>query len=197
MFLKVLQLLPVAIFFISYKMTANLILATTLIVASCLITTLLEFFITRKISRMQVILVAALLIFGLPTILLKDPIIIKWKVTVVNMALTLTIFVTQFILKKNPFAYILEKELPLPAAAFGTLGLMWMIFFFFSGLLNVVIAFYLPDLFGVTQECAEELWVDYKTFGNAIINGVFAIISMSVLFFKYPEIAVQLSEKKK
>ena len=188
MLVKIIEFLPVIIFFVSYKMTSNLILATALIVGSCVVATIIGVIITKRISRMQVFLVFAVLIFGIPTILLKDPSIIKWKVTVVNMILATAIFFFQFILKKNPFALLLGKELPLPDKAFATLSIYWMVFFFFSGLLNIVIAFYLPDLFGVTKEYAEELWVDYKTFGNSIINVVFALFTGIVLIRKYPEL---------
>ena len=185
---KIIEFLPVIIFFVSYKMTSNLILATTLIVGSCVVATIAEAIITKKLSRIQVFLVFAVLIFGVPTILLKDPSIIKWKVTVVNMILASAIFFFQFILKKNPFALLLGKELPLPDKAFATLSVYWMVFFFFSGMLNIVIAFYLPDLFGITKEYAEELWVDYKTFGNSIINVFFALFTGFVLIKKYPEL---------
>lgn len=188
MLVKIIEFLPVIIFFVSYKMTSNLILATTLIVGSCVVATIAEAIITKKLSRMQVFLVFAVLIFGVPTILLKDPSIIKWKVTVVNMILATAIFFFQFILKKNPFALLLGKELPLPDKAFATLSVYWMVFFFFSGMLNIVIAFYLPDLFGITEEYAEELWVDYKTFGNSIINVIFALFTGFVLIKKYPEL---------
>ena len=188
MLVKIIEFLPVIIFFVSYKMTSNLILATTLIVGSCVVATIAEAIITKKLSRMQVCLVFAVLIFGVPTILLKDPSIIKWKVTVVNMILATAIFFFQFILKKNPFALLLGKELPLPDKAFATLSVYWMVFFFFSGMLNIVIAFYLPDLFGITKEYAEELWVDYKTFGNSIINVIFALFTGFVLIKKYPEL---------
>lgn len=188
MLVKIIEFLPVIIFFVSYKMTSNLILATTLIVGSCVVATIAEAIITKKLSRMQVFLIFAVLIFGVPTILLKDPSIIKWKVTVVNMILATAIFFFQFILKKNPFALLLGKELPLPDKAFATLSVYWMVFFFFSGMLNIVIAFYLPDLFGITKEYAEELWVDYKTFGNSIINVIFALFTGFVLIKKYPEL---------
>lgn len=188
MLVKIIEFLPVIIFFVSYKMTSNLILATTLIVGSCVVATIAEAIITKKLSRMQVFLVFAVLIFGVPTILLKDPSIIKWKVTVVNMILASAIFFFQFILKKNPFALLLGKELPLPDKAFATLSVYWMVFFFFSGMLNIVIAFYLPDLFGITKEYAEELWVDYKTLGNSIINVIFALFTGFVLIKKYPEL---------
>ncbi len=186
--LKVLQFLPVILWFITYKMTSNLILSTAVIVVACVIATAVEYAMTKQLSRMQIFLVAAVLLFGLPTVLLNDPSIIKWKVTVVNFLFATTIFVFQFILKKNPFAFLFEKELPLPQEAYNTLSVWWMVFFVAAGLLNIVIAFYLPALIGVTEVEAEEIWVDYKTFGNAILNGIFALICGFVLLKKYPDI---------
>jgi intracellular septation protein len=186
--LKVLQFLPVILWFITYKMTSNLILSTAVIVVACVISTAVEYAMTKQLSRMQIFLVAAVLLFGLPTVLLNDPSIIKWKVTVVNFLFAATIFVFQFILKKNPFAFLFEKELPLPQEAYNTLSVWWMVFFVAAGLLNIVIAFYLPALIGVTEVEAEEIWVDYKTFGNAILNGIFALICGFVLLKKYPDI---------
>ena len=93
-----------------------------------------------------------------------------------------------FHVKKNPFSFLLQKELPIPDKAFALLGAYWMVFFFLSGLLNVVIAFYLPELIGVTESEAEALWVDYKIFGNPILNTIFALITGVVLIKKYPEL---------
>ena len=188
MLIKIIQFLPIILWFLTYKFTGDLILATGIIVVACILASIAEYVITRQISRMQIFLTIAVIIFGLPTVLLNDPSIIKWKVTVVNMLFALAIFVFQYVLKKNPFAYLFGKELPLPGEAYATLGVCWMIFFILAGLLNIVIAFYLPDLIGVSEQRAEEIWVDYKTFGNAILNAVFAIICAIILAKKYPQI---------
>lgn len=187
MLIKILQFLPVIIFFVSYKTTADLILATSLIIGSVLVCSALEYLVTKTVSRMQIFLIAAVLIFGIPTVLLKDPNFIKMKITIVNLILALAIFIFQVILKKNPFAYLLKKDLPIPDSAYALLSKMWMIFFVFAAGLNIIIAFYLPELFGVSQLSAENLWVDYKTFGNAILNVVFTLFCGLIIYKKYPE----------
>lgn len=197
MLVKILNFLPVIVFFVSYKITTNLVLATALIIAACVISTALEFLITKSISRIQIFMIAAVLIFGIPTVLLKDPSIIKWKVTVVNFLLAVAIFVSQFILKKNPFSYLLGHEIKLPEEAFASMSRMWMVFFVFSGLLNIVIAFYLPELFGFTKEYAEQIWVDYKSFGNAILNFLFALVCIFILLKKYPDALKEELNKNK
>ena len=136
---------------------------------------------------MQVFLTCAVILFGVPTILLNDPEIIKWKVTVVNLILATAIGICLFVLRKNPFSYLFGKELPLPQEAWNKLSLWWMIFFVFAAGLNVIIAFNLPALIGVSPEEAESLWVDYKTFGNGILNFVFALACGIWMLKKYPE----------
>ena len=187
MLIKILQFLPVIIFFVSYKTTSDLILATSLIIGSVLVCSAIEYLLTKAISRMQIFMVAAVLVFGIPTVLLKDPNFIKLKISIVNLLLALAIFVFQVILKKNPFSYLLKKDLPIPDSAFALLSKMWMIFFVFAAGLNIIIAFYLPELFGVSQLSAENLWVDYKTFGNAILNVVFTLFCGLIIYKKYPE----------
>ena len=187
MLIKILQFLPVIIFFVSYKTTADLILATSLIIGSVLVCSAIEYLVTKTVSRLQIFLIAAVLIFGIPTVLLKDPNFIKMKITIVNLILALAIFIFQVILKKNPFAYLLKKDLPIPDSAYALLSKMWMIFFVFAAGLNIIIAFYLPELFGVSQLSAENLWVDYKTFGNAILNVVFTLFCGLIIYKKYPE----------
>ena len=194
MLIKILQFLPVIIFFVSYKTTSDLILATSLIIGSVLVCSAIEYLLTKTISRMQIFMIAAVLAFGIPTVLLKDPNFIKLKISIVNLLLALAIFVFQVILKKNPFAYLLKKDLPIPDSAFALLSKMWMFFFVIAAGLNILIAFYLPELFGISEQMAENLWVDYKTFGNAILNVVFTLFCVLIIYRKYPEI---LNEKIK
>ena len=194
---KILDIAPALAFFITYKMTSDLITATAVIVGCCLIAFALQYIFWKKVSRMQVFVCAAVLLFGLPTVLLNDPQIIKWKVTVVNLIMATAILVCQHILKRNPFSYLFGQEIPLPENLWLKLGTWWMIFFVFAAMLNVIIAFFLPTLFGIDAITAESLWVDYKTFGNAILNFVFAIICILYLMKTNPEILAEVKDLKK
>lgn len=194
---KILDITPALAFFITYKITSDLITATAVIVGCCLIAFALQYVFWKKVSRMQVFVCAAVLLFGLPTVLLNDPQIIKWKVTVVNLIMATTILVCQHILKRNPFSYLFGQEIPLPENLWLKLGTWWMIFFVFAAMLNVIIAFFLPTLFGIDAITAESLWVDYKTFGNAILNFVFAVICILYLMKTNPEILAEVKDLKK
>ena len=189
---KILDITPALAFFITYKITSDLITATAVIVGCCLIAFALQYVFWKKVSRMQVFVCAAVLLFGLPTVLLNDPHTIKWKVTVVNLIMATAILVCQHILKRNPFSYLFGQEIPLPENLWLKLGTWWMIFFVFAAMLNVIIAFFLPTLFGIDAITAESLWVDYKTFGNAILNFVFAVICILYLMKTNPEILAEV-----
>ena len=194
--IKIFNFIPVIAFFIVYKSTGDLILATAVIVAGCLLSTALEYALKRTISRMQIFMIVAVLVFGIPTVLLKDPSIIKWKVTVVNLVFASLIFVFQYVLKKNPLGYLFGREINMPAQCWTFMASCWMIFFIFAAALNVVIAFYLPSLFGISEAEAESLWVDYKTFGNAILNCVFAILIVAIMLKKNPSLLEELKNKE-
>ncbi len=196
MLIKIIEFLPVIVFFMSYRLTSNLITATALVVGSCIAAAILEWIIAKKVSRMQIFLTCAVILFGVPTVLLNNPEIIKWKVTVVNLILAAAIFVCLIIFKKNPLSYLIGREVSLPDAAWGAICKMWMVFFVFAAGLNVIIAFYLPDLFGISEQEAESLWVSYKTFGNAILNFAFAIVCGVWLIKAYPEVMEEAAEKQ-
>lgn len=188
MLAKILDFTPALAFFITYRLSSDLILATGVIIGCCLISFILQYVLYHKLSRLQIFLTAAVLLFGVPTILLNDPLIIKWKVTVVNLIFAATIFVFQHIIHRNPFSYLFGKEVPLPEHIWLKLGTSFMCYFVFAAGLNVIIAFYLPTLFGIDPKSAESLWVDYKTFGNAILNFLFSIAVIFILMRRYPEV---------
>ncbi|MCR5536917.1 MAG: septation protein IspZ [Succinivibrio sp.] len=195
MLVKLIEFLPLIAFFTAYKLTSDMILAAAIVVISCLISTALEYLITRSLSRMQVFLTGAVLLFGIPTVLLNDPDIIKWKVTVVNLILALAIAVCLYGFRRNPFSYLFGKEIPLPEEAWSKMAVWWCGYFVFAAMLNIVIAFYLPAIFGIDEASAEHLWVDYKTFGNAILNLIFMIISGIFIFKGHPEFLEKLKEQ--
>ena len=193
-YLRILELLPVIAFFVTYKTSSDLVLATVVVVSSCLIVAFVEFIVTREVSRIQIFTIVLVLLFGVPTILFHDPSIIKWKVTVSNLILSLAIFVFQYLLKKNTFSYLLGRELPLPADAWKFFGSGCMYFFLFGAVLNVILAFFLPDIFGISSKEAENIWVYYKSFGNGLLNMVFVLVLVFWMYKRDPNILDALSD---
>jgi intracellular septation protein len=194
---RIIEIIPAIAFFITYKTSSDLVLATIVVVACCLAAAAIEYAVTRVVSRIQVFTIALVLLFGLPTILLGDPSIIKWKVTVSNLVLSAAIFVFQYLLRKNPFSYLFGREIPLPDSAWRFFGAGWMYFFLFGAALNLVLAFGLPALTGMSPEEAEGIWVFYKSFGNGILNALFAIVLVLVICKRDPSVLAALSDSGK
>ncbi len=194
---RIIEFLPAIAFFATYKASSDLVLATIVVVSGCLIAAALEYAVTRTVSRIQIFTLALVLLFGLPTILLGDPSIIKWKVTVSNLVLATAIFVFQYLLRKNPFSYLFGRDIPLPDWAWRFFGAGWMWFFVFGAALNLVLAFCLPSIFGISAQEAEGIWVFYKSFGNGILNAAFAIVLVIVICKRDPSVLAALSDGAK
>ncbi len=75
---------PVIAFFVTYKITGNLFVATGVIIVSVIAQTGWQWFRHRKVSQMALISGALVLIFGGLTLLIHDKVFIQWKVSVVN-----------------------------------------------------------------------------------------------------------------
>ena len=79
MLAKILDFIPALAFFITYRVTGDLILATGVIIAGCTMSFALQYILWKRKSRIGIFMLAAVLIFGLPTIFLQDPAYVKLK----------------------------------------------------------------------------------------------------------------------
>ncbi|WP_294463206.1 septation protein IspZ [uncultured Ruminobacter sp.] len=92
-----LNLLPAICFFATYKFSDhNLIYATIAVVISSVITLGGSWILQGKITRIQIVVILTLLVFAIPTIMVKDPSFIKWKVSVVNCVIASGLLICQF-----------------------------------------------------------------------------------------------------
>lgn len=79
-----LDFLPIIIFFIVYKTTNDIILATAILIPATLLQMLYTWMRTHKIEKMQLVTLALVVILGGATVLFQDKTFIQWKPTVVN-----------------------------------------------------------------------------------------------------------------
>lgn len=172
-----LNILPALCFFLTYKLAGgDLIWATIAIVISSIFAFTTNYVLFRSISRFQIVILAVLLIFAIPTILLNDPSFIKLKVSIVNIALALILFITQFGFRKNIAEAISGIKNPIPNNLWQKSTIATVIYLMLCAVLNYILAFKLPDLWEISPNSAEDIWVGYKTYGNAIINFIFIMI---------------------
>ena len=169
------DLFPLILFFVSYKLY-DIYVATGVAIAASFVQISVLWLRTKRFEKIQVMTLVLLVVFGGLTILLRDPLFIKWKTTIVNWLLALVFFYTQFGTKRTVFEMIGDSKVMLPKHVWKAMNLHWAIFFLFIGALNIYVAFY----YGIELDEArrEEIWVNFKVFGVLGLTLVFLIVQM-------------------
>ncbi|WP_420554931.1 septation protein A [Neptuniibacter marinus] len=160
-----LDFLPIIIFFIVYKTTNDIILATAILIPATLLQMLYTWIRTHKIEKMQLVTLALVVILGGATVIFQDKTFIQWKPTVVNWLFGLTFLGSQFIGSKTIIERLMGSNLSLPHFAWRTLNIAWVVFFLAMGALNLFVAY----------SFSEETWVNFKLFGMLGLTVIFII----------------------
>ncbi len=162
---SLLEFAPLVVFFIAYKMNGLLWATGALLVATLLAVTV-QYALTRKISKMQIITTAMVVVFGGLTLYLQDPFYFKIKVSIINVLLAVALAVG-LLMKKLFLKDMLGSSIDMPDAAWRNLSWRWVAFFFALAILNVA----------VWQGFSEEVWVNFKAYGLLGLTMVFALVN--------------------
>ena len=157
--------LPIVIFFVVYKMTNDLILATAILIPATVLQMGYTWLTTKKIEKMQLVTLIMVVVLGGLTVALQDGQFIKWKPTIVNWLFGLAFLGSQFIGKKPVVQRLMEKGIQLPSRIWRQLNFAWFVFFAVMGSLNLYVAF----------NYSEATWVDFKLFGMLGLTFVFIL----------------------
>ena len=141
----------------------DIYVATAVAIGAACVQTCLFWLKHRKFEKMHLITLAILIVFGGLTLLLRDPVFIKWKPTVVNWLFGVTFLGSQFIGKKPLVERMMGHAITAPAPVWKRLNWAWIVFFIFMGVINLYVAF----------NFSEETWVNFKLFGMMGLTLVF------------------------
>lgn len=177
------DLLPLILFFVAYKMY-DIFVATGVAIAASFVQIGVVWLRQRKFETMHVITLIALVVFGGMTILLRDPLFIKWKTTIVNWIFAAIILYSQFFTKRSVSEILFgdKANLQLPRKAWRMFNFNWGIFFLVVGAINIYVAFYYG--LHLDEATREEIWVNFKVFGVIGLTIVFTIIQI-ILIARY------------
>jgi intracellular septation protein len=164
-----LEILPLAAFFLSYQQAGLMIATLILIIATTLSVTIL-YIIDRKIPLNPLISALLVGIFGGLTLYLNDPLFIKLKPTIINCLFAAILFIGVAI-GKPPLKYLMGMALPLTDRGWRLLSLRWGIFFIGLALLNEYI----------WRHYSEEFWVNFKVFGMLPLTLIFLITQLPMI----------------
>jgi intracellular septation protein len=157
-----LDLGPLLVFFAVY-IKFDLIYASAALVVATLFALGIGYYLTKKISYMQLVTAALVVVFGGLTFYFKDPIYLKIKVSIINVLFGMALLGGLWF-KKLFLKTILGEALALPDEVWRVLTFRWAIFFFCLAALNIIIWLY-----------SEPLWVNFKVFGILGLTALFAV----------------------
>ncbi len=110
--------LPILLFFIAYKM-ADIYVATGVLIVVTLAQTGWIWLRQHRIEKLPLFTAGLVLVLGGATLLLKDPMFVKWKPTVVNWLFAVAFLGSRFIGQKTLLERMMGGQLELPGAGLG------------------------------------------------------------------------------
>ena len=164
------DLFPILLFFVAYKRW-GIYTATAVMIAASLLQTSLFWLRHRRFEKVHLWTLAAVTILGGATLVLHDPVFIKWKPTIVNWGLAAGFLVSQFVGERPLVQRMLGAALNMPERKWQGLNLAWVLFFAGCGVANLLVAY----------RWSEAAWVNFKLFGLTACSLVFMFGQLFVL----------------
>lgn len=167
------DMLPVALFFIAFKL-GGIYIATIVAIAATVAQIAYTRITTKKIEQMHVITLVMVILLGGATLLLQDEFYIKIKVSVVNWLFTAILIGSHFIGKQPVMERLMGKQVKLPREIWLKLNAGWAGFFALVGFVNLYIIYNYDT----------DTWVNFKLFGVLGMTLAFIVIQ-SLMLAKY------------
>ncbi|WP_370578776.1 septation protein A [Snodgrassella alvi] len=167
------EFLVVILFFATYALTKNIILATEVAVAAGIIQAVWCLFKYRRLQTMQWVSLSLVVILGGATIISKNAYFIKCKPTVLFWVMSAGLLISH-LCGKNVLKSTIGKEISMPEPAWRKLTYIWVIFLLALGTLNLWVAY----------TFTEPQWVNFKLFGSTTILFLF-LIGQAVYISQY------------
>ncbi len=175
------EFFPIFLFFIVYK-TAGIYWATGTAMLVSLIQFIHFWLKNKRIDTMQLVTLLCIGLLGGATLTFHNELFIKWKPTAINWAFSVLFLFSQFIGKKPLIQRLMESNVSLPLSVWRRLNMSWIIFFAFTGGLNLYVAYHFPT----------DIWVNFKLFGLLGLTLVFVLIQ-SLYLMKHMKVTTRES----
>lgn len=161
-----LDYLPIVAFFGAYFYKLDFYFATKVIMVVMPIVFVLQWLITRKVNKIYAASTALILVLGTATLLLRNPLFLFWKPTVLNWAIALVFLGSQFVGEKPIVERMLGNAAELTKPQWRRLNTIWVTFFVIIGAINIYVAY----------TFSEPTWVKFKLFGMLGLTVVFIVV---------------------
>ncbi len=169
------DLFPIILFFVAYK-AYGIYAATAVAIAATFAQIGWVWLRHRKVDTMLWVSLALITVFGGATLILHDPLFIKWKPTVLYWLFAIVLLAADVLFGRNLIAAMMKGQINLPETVWRRLNFGWAGFFALMGGLNLFVAYHF----------SEAAWVNFKLFGFLALMVVFVLIQ-GLMLAKYVE----------
>jgi len=131
--------LPILLFFVAYKLT-DIYVATGVLIVATLTQIGWIWLRQHRVEKLPLITAGLVLVLGGATLLLHDPVFVKWKPTVVNWLFAAVLLGSQLVSRKTLLERMMGEQLELPAPVWVKLTFAWALFFLAMGAAKLYVA---------------------------------------------------------
>ncbi len=166
-----LEYAPIILFFVAYKLK-DIYVATGVAIAASVVAIAYAWLVSKKVSTMQWLSLAIVVVFGGATLLLHDEIFIKWKPSALYAAFGLTLLFGKLVMRRDWIQAVFKQaQIEAPDAIWNKLTWAWIGFFAFMAALNGYVA----------SNYSLDTWVNFKVWWAMGLFFAFTIGNVAML----------------
>jgi intracellular septation protein len=147
--------IPLIAFFVAYRLFDLYVATATLMVAMVFVVAY-QWLRHRKVSNILVASTVLVLVFGGITLVLRNPVFIQWKVTVVNWTVAVAFLASQLFSAQTLTQRTMGHALELAPAQWRYLNTSWVVTFAAIGAINLFVMY----------NYDQATWVTFKVWGQ-------------------------------
>lgn len=167
--------IPILCFFMAYLFYGIYVATAATMIASVL--QVAYFWMRhRRFERLHLITLILIVILGSATLLLHNPIFIKWKPSIVYWLFATALLISHYAGKNNLLHHMLSNKIKVPGRVWTQLNFAWAAFFAVMGFLNLYVIYHYST----------DTWVYFKLFGTMGLMLLF-IIGQALYMAKHME----------
>lgn len=155
----IVEFAPWVVFFLVYKFGGGIYPATAVLMGSMVLVLAYDWFTTRKIPQMHLILAGMVWVFGAATLILHDVRFLQWKASVFYWIAGTLLAGSALVRKKPLLETMMAKSLPegtvVPTSAWRTASLLIGVVYLALGTANIWIALHR----NVTEWVTFKVWI--------------------------------------
>lgn len=165
---------PIIVFFVAFKLY-GIYAATGAVIVAMALQIAFQWVRERTVNKMLLTSGALVLVFGTATLMLRDPIFIQWKPTIVYALFAAAFLGSHYIGSKTLVERAMGHAMELPARTWRQLNWIWVGHFAVLGVANIYVVY----------NFSEATWVNFKLFGTLGLT-LLTVIAQAVWIASQP-----------